>query len=76
MAPYFTLSPDLGAYTTLYVATSTDIRRERIRGAYVEPICRLGLAHELARDDVRQGNLWQLSELLLRERGFEIPGLE
>lgn len=76
IAPYVTLSPDVGAFTTLYVATSDDIRRDGIRGTYFEPICRIGQAHEFARDTRRQEALWNLSEGLLRERGFEIPKVD
>jgi len=71
--PFTRYSPYQGALTTLYLATSPDIRERDWRGRYFVPIAKLGNARGLAKDMKRQKDVWELSERLLQERGFEIP---
>jgi NAD(P)-dependent dehydrogenase (short-subunit alcohol dehydrogenase family) len=71
--PFFFVTPYKGALNSLYAATSPDIRQENMRGKYFNPIGKVGEVHEFAMDDRRAEALWNLSELLLKGRGFEIP---
>lgn len=73
--PFTRLTPYEGSLTTLYVATSPEIKKQDLRGRYFVPIAKLGEAKGLAKDSKRQKDVWDLSERLLRERGFEIPKL-
>jgi hypothetical protein len=73
--PWTRYTPYQGALTSLYVATSPDIRAQNLRGQFFIPIAKLSEVKGLATDIERQKDLWELSERLLRERGFEIPEL-
>lgn len=73
--PLTRYTPYQGALTSLYVATSPDIREQNLRGRFFIPIAKLSQAKGLAKDIERQKDVWELSERLLQERGFEIPQL-
>jgi len=73
LKPFALYTPYHGALTTLYVATSPEIREQGWKGRYFVPIAKLGNARGLAKDMKRQKDVWELSERLLQERGFEIP---
>ena len=74
-AHYISLTPYVGALTSLYVATSPEIRENDVRGRYYDAIAKLSDVHEYAKDEERQKDLWRLSESLLEERGFKVPSL-
>jgi hypothetical protein len=69
---FFMMTPYNGALTSLYAATSPNIRQENLRGKYFNPIAKVGEVQGFALDDQRAEALWNLSESLLKERGFEI----
>jgi NAD(P)-dependent dehydrogenase (short-subunit alcohol dehydrogenase family) len=75
IGPLFTFTPYKGALTSLYVATSTKIRMNDVRGKYFDPIAKIGEVHKFATDDARSEALWNLSELLLQDRGFPVPSV-
>ena len=75
LAPYISLTPYVGALTSLYVATSPEIRKNDVRGRYYDAIAKLSDVHEYAKDEQRQKDLWELSESLLEERGFKVPSI-
>jgi len=76
LKPFALYTPYDGALTTLYVATSPEIRERRWQGRYFVPIAKLGEARGLAKDMKRQSDVWELSERLLHERGFEMPEID
>jgi len=67
------LTPYQGCLTSLYAATSPEIKEKEIRGRFFQPIAKLGEAKGFAMDGQRQKDLCKLSESLLEERGFKIP---
>ena len=67
------LTPYSGALTSLYVATSPEIKEREVRGRYFQPIAKISEARGFAIDGQRQKDLWKLSESLLEERGFKVP---
>ena len=75
LAPYISLTPYGGALTSLYVATSPEIRNNNSRGRYYDAVAKISDVHEFAKDEQRQKDLWKLSESLLEERGFKVPSI-
>jgi hypothetical protein len=75
LAPYINFTPYRGALTSLYVATSPEIRTRDMRGQYYDAIAKISDVHEYAKDETRQKDLWELSESLLEERGFKVPNI-
>ena len=75
LASYIILTPYVGALTSLYVAASPEIRKNDIRGQYYDAIAKISDVHEYAKDEMRQKDLWELSESLLEERGFKVPSI-
>jgi NAD(P)-dependent dehydrogenase (short-subunit alcohol dehydrogenase family) len=73
IATLFIFTPYKGALTSLYVATSSKIPKENIRGKYFNPIAKIGDVHQFAKDDIRREALWKLSESLLQEKGHILP---
>jgi hypothetical protein len=73
--PLLFITPYKGSLTSLYVATAPEIRVQNLRGMYFNPIAKVGEVHQFAKDDRRAEALWNLSESLLKERGFEVPSV-
>ncbi|KAJ1528210.1 hypothetical protein HK096_010372 [Nowakowskiella sp. JEL0078] len=62
LAPYIANSPETGALTQLYVATSPEIREKNYRGQYFVPITKLGSPSKQAQDKALRDKLWTFSE--------------
>lgn len=64
----FAISPQQGALTSLYVATSSDIESKNFRGEYFVPTAKLDTPSEFARNEQLLEKLWDFSEKLLQEK--------
>ncbi|KAI0067347.1 NAD-binding protein [Artomyces pyxidatus] len=62
----FMRSPDQGSLSALWAATSEDIVTEGLQGAYFEDPGAPGKESDLARNEEVGGNLWQLSEQMVK----------
>jgi len=60
-----------GALTVLAPAVSPKIIKDNIRGRYFVPIGRLDPGSSEARDDQLAGKLWEFSEQILKEKGWD-----
>lgn len=58
----FAKSPDNGALTSLYVATSPEIEEKDYRGRYFEPTAVLGEPSKFGKDAAMAKRLWDFSE--------------
>ncbi|KAJ3152085.1 Uridine-cytidine kinase-like 1 [Geranomyces michiganensis] len=64
------LTPYQGALTSLYAAASPEIVEKGYRARYFVPYAKLAEPSAYALDEVKAKNLWELSEKILREKGF------
>ncbi|KAF9089258.1 hypothetical protein BGX29_012137 [Mortierella sp. GBA35] len=62
------MSPEVGALTQLYLATSPEIEEQDIRGRYFIPIANEIQPTEWSRNEELQEKLWTFSEKLVREK--------
>ncbi|KAF9342947.1 hypothetical protein BGX26_006526 [Mortierella sp. AD094] len=62
------MTPEVGALTQLYVATSPEIVNEDIRGRYFVPIANEIQPSAYAQDEALQEKLWAFSEKLVKEK--------
>ena len=62
------MSPEVGALTQLYVATSPEIVNKNIRGRYFIPIANEIQTSALGNDVQLQEKLWTFTEKLVREK--------
>jgi hypothetical protein len=61
-------SPEQGAFTTLYAATSPEIEEKGWNGAYLSDPGKLGKESSQASDPKLGASLWTLSEDLVRQK--------
>ena len=61
------LTPEEGALTTLYVATSPEIRAKSISGQYFEPIARHVVPSAYARDEELMHKWWDAAMDIIHE---------
>ncbi|CAG8742616.1 25362_t:CDS:10, partial [Dentiscutata erythropus] len=64
----FLLSPDDGALTQLYCATSPEIEEKNLRGLYFEPFGEVGEPATQAKDEELAKKLWDFSENFVKEK--------
>lgn len=62
------MTPEVGALTQLYLATSPEVVNKDIRSRYFIPIANEIKPSYLGRDEVLQEKLWAFSEKLVREK--------
>jgi len=62
------ITPEKGAMTTLYVATSEDIEKEKITGEYFVPYGKKDPGSTFARDDDLRKKLWVWTEKTISEK--------
>lgn len=62
------MTPEVGALTQLYVATSPEIENKDIRGRYFVPIANEIQPSAYALDEELQEKLWVFSEELVKEK--------
>ncbi|KAG0248217.1 hypothetical protein BG011_000334 [Mortierella polycephala] len=62
------MTPEVGALTQLYVATSPEIVNKDIRGRYFVPIANEIQPSAYAQDEALQEKLWAFSEKLVKEK--------
>ncbi|KAF9128892.1 hypothetical protein BGX30_014149 [Mortierella sp. GBA39] len=62
------MTPEVGALTQLYVATSPEIESKDIRGRYFVPIANEIQPSAYALDEALQEKLWAFSEKLVKEK--------
>ncbi|KAF8943831.1 hypothetical protein BGZ52_011150 [Haplosporangium bisporale] len=62
------MTPEVGALTQLYVATSPEIVNKDIRGRYFVPIANEIQPSAYALDEALQEELWAFSEKLIKEK--------
>ncbi|KAI8147751.1 hypothetical protein BJV82DRAFT_593219 [Fennellomyces sp. T-0311] len=67
----FFVSPEEGALTQLYLATSPEVEKKGISGQYYVPIASPGRSSGLSKSEEYAVNLWNISENLLKEK---VPG--
>ncbi|KAI8889158.1 NAD(P)-binding protein [Backusella circina FSU 941] len=68
---YFTVTPEKGALTQLYLCTSPEVEENDIRAQYYVPVAKSGSPTKLASSDKEALLLWEFTENLLKEK---IPG--
>lgn len=76
ISPLVLMTSKQGALTALYAATSHEIEERSIRGEYIVPPRKVDGVAALAKDLGRQRALWEVSEEILRQRGYDIPPLD
>ncbi|CAG8779575.1 30819_t:CDS:2, partial [Racocetra persica] len=64
----FLLTPDDGALTQLYCATSPEIEEKNHRGKYFIPYGELGETSDFGKDEELAKKLWDFSENLVKEK--------
>lgn len=64
----FRSSPDDGALTQLYAATSPEIIEKNYRRVYFVPYGEIGETPKIAKDDELAENLWKYTEDLIDEK--------
>ncbi|RIB26761.1 hypothetical protein C2G38_2138145 [Gigaspora rosea] len=64
----FLLSPDDGALTQLYCATSPEIEEKNLCGRYFEPFGEIGEPSAQGKDEELAKKLWNFSENLIKEK--------
>jgi len=74
--PLFLKTSEQGSLTALFAATSKAVEEKGLRGEYIVPPGKVGCVVRLAGEGGRRKNLWEVSEMVLRERGFSLPPLE
>ncbi|KAG0364844.1 hypothetical protein BC939DRAFT_418123 [Gamsiella multidivaricata] len=62
------VTPEMGALTQLYLATSPEVESQDIRGRYFIPIANELQPTAYAQDEELQEKLWKFSEELVREK--------
>ena len=62
------ISPEEGAITTLYCATSPEIEEKNYRGRYFDPYGIEGEKSYFAKDDDLAKRLWEFTENLINEK--------
>jgi len=65
---YIAVSPDKGALTTLYAATSENFDKEKITGEYFVPYGEKEAGSKLARDEGLRKRLWEWTEKTIAEK--------
>ncbi|CAG8740447.1 34104_t:CDS:2, partial [Racocetra persica] len=65
---HFMLTPDDGALTQLYCATSPEIEEKNYRGKYFVPFGELGKPSAPAKDEELAKKLWDFSERFIKEK--------
>ena len=68
MTTVMAMTPEVGALTQLYVATSPEIVNKDIRGRYFVPIANEIQPSAYAQDEALQEKLWAFSETLVKEK--------
>jgi hypothetical protein len=57
-----------GALTTLYAATSNEVKEKGYNGKYFVPYGKLGIPHAIARNKELQDNVWKFTQTLIRQK--------
>ncbi|CAG8619557.1 14779_t:CDS:2, partial [Dentiscutata heterogama] len=65
---FFFLTPDDGALTQLYCATSPEIEEKNLRGKYFVPFGEIGEPIAQAKDEELAKKLWDFSENFVKEK--------
>ncbi|CAG8644871.1 16207_t:CDS:2 [Cetraspora pellucida] len=65
---FFMLTPNDGALTQLYCATSPEIEEKNYRGKYFIPFGELGQTNAPAKDEELAKTLWNFSEKFIKEK--------
>lgn len=68
----FVISPSDGCLASLYVATSPDIVKDKVKAKYFVPYGKEAKVTTFCEDTdgVRSGNLWRISKEILLQKGF------
>ncbi|KAI8802843.1 hypothetical protein BJ742DRAFT_831647 [Cladochytrium replicatum] len=66
--PFISLTPQQGALTQLYAATSPEIEQKEYRGQYFTPLDKLTTPSPAAEDKALRDKLWEFSEKLVAEK--------
>ncbi|KAJ3024268.1 hypothetical protein HKX48_003093 [Thoreauomyces humboldtii] len=64
------ITPEKGALTSLYCATSPDIEEKQYRAQFFKDVAKHTAPTSQARDQKLADNLWELSDKVLTEKGF------
>ncbi|CDH50198.1 retinol dehydrogenase 12 [Lichtheimia corymbifera JMRC:FSU:9682] len=67
VSPFF-ITPELGALTQLYLATSPDVETKDIKGQYYVPYAKPSTPNYYCRSDKNAKELWDYTEKLLKEK--------
>ncbi|CAG8814435.1 6232_t:CDS:2, partial [Dentiscutata erythropus] len=68
ISTFFMLSPDDGALTQLYCATSPEIEEKNLRGLYFVPFGEVGEPTTQGKDEELAKKLWGFSENFVKEK--------
>ena len=68
------IPPESGSLTSTFAAASTEIRKERdkYRGCYLIPYGKIGKCSKDADDPDLAQQLWETTEILIKELGIQI----
>ncbi|KAJ3104094.1 hypothetical protein HDU97_009543 [Phlyctochytrium planicorne] len=69
---YLMVSPEFGALSQLYAATSPEIDNKKITGVYFVPTCVIGTPSAHATNPELATKLWDFSEKVVKEKGFSL----
>ncbi|KAI8077397.1 uncharacterized protein B0P05DRAFT_587855 [Gilbertella persicaria] len=70
----FLITPEQGALTQLYLATSPDVEQKRIKGQYFVPFANPDKPHGVAASETAPSELWEFTEKLIKEKVPDYPG--
>ena len=72
---FFALTPEKGALTQLYLATSGEVEKKDVRGEYYASIAKLSRASDLGCNEELARKLWDFSVDLIEQKvgKFEVP---
>lgn len=68
----FLITPEQGALTQTYLASSPDVVEKGYKGEYFVPYAQLSRSTAATEDKGLQEKLWKWSEDVLRSKGFEV----
>ncbi|KAJ3104093.1 hypothetical protein HDU97_009542 [Phlyctochytrium planicorne] len=72
LMPYFLATPEYGALSQLYAATSPEIDSKKVTAEYFVPTCVIGTTTALGTNAELAKDLWEWSERVIKEKGFSL----
>ncbi|TPX44240.1 hypothetical protein SeMB42_g02610 [Synchytrium endobioticum] len=72
---FFTVKPEIGARTQIYLATSGEVERKSIRGLYLVPTAKIRPPSKLGQRKELAAELWDMSMNIVSGTGIQLPSI-